>query len=477
MTKQNINMVFKESVFTKIKETVGNLPPESGGILLGSDKDFVIQKFIFDPNGKTSSAAYDPDIDFLNKKLKEERKNGLNLIGFVHSHPRGVHRLSNDLGDGIGDLGYIKKILHAFPELDRFLVPIIYSSHDGKFEIFPYIAFRDDVENYVKANLIFKPDILSQPKYSFDSSILEGSVDYTLMQASKVVCIGVGGANGICENLVRSGLGHLIIIDFDIVESKNLTTQGYFPEDVGELKVVALKNRLLKINPNLKCEAISKDFTTLNKSELNKIFQNTHLLLMMTDDFHAQAFGNKVSLKYKIPAVFALMYEKARCSEITFSIPGVTPGCHRCATSSRYEAYKNGYKNDVTSAGSTIFHTHYLNSAIGLLSLAIIHRSTEGYEFSNWFGNTWARNLIQLRTHPSFGKEEDSLFAQTFNGQERVVGFDSLWQKVEEEGFPAYSEPCPDCGGMGDLKLSAYFISLLQNPLFRKSDWLTSDNI
>ncbi len=57
-------MVFKESVFTKIKETVGNLPPESGGILLGSDKDFVIQKFIFDPNGKTSSAAYDPDIDF-----------------------------------------------------------------------------------------------------------------------------------------------------------------------------------------------------------------------------------------------------------------------------------------------------------------------------------------------------------------------------------------------------------------------------
>lgn len=470
-------MVFKESAFAQIKETVGTLPPESGGLLLGNEKDFVVQKFIFDPNGIKSSAAYDPDVDFLNKKLKEERKNGLDLIGFAHSHPRGVTRLSGDLGDGIGDIGYIKEFFKAFPELDRFLAPIIFSTDNGNFDIFPYVAFRNDVENYVEANLIIEPDIKLKPIYTFDPSVLEGSVDYTLMQNAKVVCVGVGGANGICENLVRSGLGTLVLIDFDVVESKNLTIQGYFPEDVGELKVDALKNRLLRINPNLNCVTVSKDFTSINKDEMKSLVKDADLLLMMTDDFYAQAFGNKVALKYKLPAVFALMYEKARCSEITFSIPGVTPGCHRCATSSRYKAYQDGYKNDVTSVGSTIFHTYYLNSAIGMVSLAILHRSTQGYEFSNWFGSSWNRNLIQLRTHPSFGIDKESLFAQTFNDQERAVGFDAIWQKVEEESFPKYSEPCPDCGGIGDLILSAYFISLLQNPLFRKSDWLKNNNI
>jgi proteasome lid subunit RPN8/RPN11 len=481
MKKHNIKMQFDESAFKNLKDTVGRFPAETGGILLGSTKDFIVREFIFDPNGKTSSSAYDPDIDFLNNELKKARKIGLELLGFAHSHPIGVTRLSGDQGNGIGDLGYIKKILDAFPKLDRFLVPIIFSSHDGEFDIFPYVAFRSDIENYVMADLeIIKPNLTcvnNTLEFALPSEKLNGSVNYELMQNSHVVCVGVGGANGICENLVRTGLGKLTVIDFDTVSETNLTTQGFFISDIGKPKVGALENRLLNINPNLKFTGIQQDFTKLSKKEIESIVKGADLLLMMTDDFFAQAFGNRVALKYKIPAVFAIMYEKARACEISFSIPGITRGCHRCATSSRYEAYKEGYSNDVTSTGSTIFHTYYLNSAIGLISLAILHRSTEGYEFSNWFGDSWERNLIQLRLHPSFGQEAGNLFQKTFDGQERVVGLDSLWQKVEEESFPTYSEPCPDCGGIGDLNLSAYFISLLQNPLFRKNDWLTTDNI
>ncbi len=481
MKNKNIKMRFNESAFSDLYDKVGVLPPETGGILLGSPEDSIVQKFVFDPSGKTSSAAYDPDVDFLNGELDKARKEGLELLGFVHSHPRGVSKLSSDMGNGIGDLGYIKKILDAFPHLDRFLVPIVFSSHDGAFEIMPYIAFRDDIENYVTARLdIIKPEPVSveeSSSFKFPEEKLEGSVSPELMQDSLVVCGGVGGANGICENLVRSGLGSLTVVDFDVVSKHNLTTQGFFISDIGKPKVDALKQRLLNINPNLNFIGLQKDITKLTKEEIKTIFKKADVLLMMTDDFHAQSFGNRVALKYKIPAIFALMYEKARACEITFSIPGITKGCHRCATSSRYAAYKDGYKNDISSAGSTIFHTYYLNSAIGLLTLAILHRSTSGYEFSDWFGKSWVRNLIQLRLHPKFGKEEGDLFQETFNGQERVVGFDSLWQKVEEESFPAYPEPCPDCGGIGDLNLSAYFISLLQNPIFRKSDWLTTENI
>lgn len=205
--------------------------------------------------------------------------------------------------------------------------------------------------------------------------------------------------------------------------------------------------------------------------------KDADILLMMTDDFHAQSFGNRVSLKYRLPTVFALMYEKARCSEITFNVPGITPGCHRCATSSRYAAYKNGYTNDVESTGSTVFHTQYLNSAIGLVSLAILHRKSNDVELGNWFKQTWERNLIQLRTHPDFGKEDGDIFQKSFGKEPRVFTFDSVWQKVEAESSPKYKEPCPDCGGIGNLNVSSYLISLLQNPLFRKSEWLNSENI
>jgi hypothetical protein len=172
--------------------------------------------------------------------------------------------------------------------------------------------------------------------------------------------------------------------------------------------------------------------------------------LIFYKNFYVQAKGNRVALKYQIPAIFAIVYEKSRCAEVTFTIPGVTPGCHRCAVSSRYKAYKNGYENKVTSISNTIFHTHYLNSCLGLISLAILHQNTPNTEFSNWFGKCWERNLVQIRMHPNYGKKKDSLFDRTFNKQDRVF-VDAIWQFIEPESPPKYNR-CPDCSGYEDLR-------------------------
>lgn len=280
---------------------------------------------------------------------------------------------------------------------------------------------------------------------------LNGAVDVSFMASQHIVCIGIGGASGLCENLVRSGLGKLTAVDFDTVDAVNLCTQGFYTDDIGLPKVDALGKRLKNINPDLEYHAVQANFLTMSDSEIEALIAGADLLMMMTDDFHAQAKGNKVALHHQIPALFAIMYEKARCAEITFSIPGVTPGCHRCAVSSRYDAYKEGYVNNVTATGSTIFHTYYLNSCLGFISLAILHRNVQDTEFSNWFGNNWDRNLIQLRMHPEYGKTYNSLFERTFRDKPLVVSFDSVWQKVEPEAPPKYAA-CPDCGGTGDLQ-------------------------
>ncbi len=281
---------------------------------------------------------------------------------------------------------------------------------------------------------------------------LEGAINLDCMTSSHVVGIGVGGAAGLYENLVRSGLGKLTVVDFDTVDASNLCTQGFYINDIGIPKVEALGRRLTGINPNLEYVAVSSDFTKLSEEEVKNLIHNANLIMLMTDSFYAQARGNRVALKYQIPAIFAIVYANARCAEITFTIPGITPACHRCAVSSRYQAYKTGYSNDVTSTGSTVFHTHYLNSCLGLLTLAMLHQNLPNTEFSNWFGERWERNLVQVRMHPQYGKQEGSLFEKTFRGQQRIFAFDSLWQFIEPEYPPKY-EKCPDCGGVGDLRM------------------------
>jgi molybdopterin/thiamine biosynthesis adenylyltransferase len=236
------------------------------------------------------------------------------------------------------------------------------------------------------------------------------------------------------------------------VDETNLCTQGYTLQDVGNLKVHALGDRLKSINPKVEYMPISGDFLKMTEDEIELLMANSDLFLFMTDDFYAQARGNLVALKLQTPALFAMVYEKARGAEITFTIPGKTPACHRCATSPRYDAYTNGYENDVTSAGSNVIQTHYLNACLGLLCLAILNMEDSGSEFGRWFQDEriFKRNLVQLRMSPLYGMDQPypTVFHKTYQGLERVFTFDSVWQLVYPEKAPEYP-PCPDCGGYG----------------------------
>ena len=65
--------------------------------------------------------------------------------------------------------------------------------------------------------------------------------------------VGIAGAGGLGSNvavaLARAGVGRLVIADFDRIEPSNLNRQQYFLDQVGERKVVALRENLLAVNP------------------------------------------------------------------------------------------------------------------------------------------------------------------------------------------------------------------------------------
>lgn len=71
-------------------------------------------------------------------------------------------------------------------------------------------------------------------------------------------CVGIAGAGGLGSNcaahLVRAGVRHLVIADFDSVAESNLNRQFFFRDQLGRKKVDALRENLLRIEPNLTLE-------------------------------------------------------------------------------------------------------------------------------------------------------------------------------------------------------------------------------
>jgi adenylyltransferase/sulfurtransferase len=65
--------------------------------------------------------------------------------------------------------------------------------------------------------------------------------DLAALQQATVVLVGAGGIGSpVATMLARKGIGHLILIDDDVVELPNLTRQTYSPADLGKYKVHAL---------------------------------------------------------------------------------------------------------------------------------------------------------------------------------------------------------------------------------------------
>lgn len=89
----------------------------------------------------------------------------------------------------------------------------------------------------------------------------------------QVIIFGVGGVGSWCaESLVRSGIRHLTIVDFDVVCTTNINRQLMATtETVGKVKVEVLKERLLSINPSAVIKAIRQAYNkdTSNDFSLN----------------------------------------------------------------------------------------------------------------------------------------------------------------------------------------------------------------
>lgn len=97
--------------------------------------------------------------------------------------------------------------------------------------------------------------------------------------------IGIAGAGGLGSNvaisLARAGIGKLIIADFDTISLENLNRQQYTINQVGQLKVNALQQNIMAINPFISLEIHP---TRIDKDNINSIFGLADILIEAFDD-------------------------------------------------------------------------------------------------------------------------------------------------------------------------------------------------
>ena len=90
------------------------------------------------------------------------------------------------------------------------------------------------------------------------------------LKAAKVLCIGSGGLGSpLLLYLAAAGVGHLGIVDFDVVDDSNLQRQVLFTvDDVGKSKAETAKKRLEALNPHIQITVYNTPFSKENALEL-----------------------------------------------------------------------------------------------------------------------------------------------------------------------------------------------------------------
>ena len=103
------------------------------------------------------------------------------------------------------------------------------------------------------------------------TELLLGDDTMSRIAEKRVIIFGVGGVGSWCaESLVRSGIRKLTIVDSDRVCVTNINRQLMATtKTIGQVKVDALKERLLSINPSAEITALQQVFTAETADSFN----------------------------------------------------------------------------------------------------------------------------------------------------------------------------------------------------------------
>jgi hypothetical protein len=136
----------------------------------------------------------------------------------------------------------------------------------------------------------------------FRSSMVFTQKEREMIKNAKVCVIGVGGTGGIAsEQLVRSGVGNITLVDPDIFELSNINRQHFCTlSTIGMKKVIAGEKRLLDVNPFLQIDTFEEG---INKENAREIIKGANIIIDASDNKSAHYPLHRVAKELKIPII------------------------------------------------------------------------------------------------------------------------------------------------------------------------------
>lgn len=128
----------------------------------------------------------------------------------------------------------------------------------------------------------------------------------TKLKEFNITICGVGAlGSNLVDNLSRHGFTKLKIIDMDRVDKSNLSTQIYCENDVGALKVAALKNHVFRA-VGVELQEQNKELTGANVKNLLK---GSDLVIDVFDNSKSRGLVQTECRERKIPCIHGGLYE------------------------------------------------------------------------------------------------------------------------------------------------------------------------
>jgi tRNA A37 threonylcarbamoyladenosine dehydratase len=136
---------------------------------------------------------------------------------------------------------------------------------------------------------------------------LIGEAGLERLREARVILFGVGGVGGWCaEALVRTGVQHLTLVDFDTVSESNLNRQVVATAaNIGAPKVEEMRKRLLAIMPDA-------DITAINRK-----YDDT-----TAEQFHLSQYDYIIDAIDTVDCKMRLLYEATKTDAVLFSSMG-----------------------------------------------------------------------------------------------------------------------------------------------------------
>ncbi len=152
---------------------------------------------------------------------------------------------------------------------------------------------------------------------------LEGQLK---LKGSSVLVVGTGGLGSpVALYLAAAGVGHIGLIDYDVVDESNLQRQVLHGTGmVGQLKVESARARLADLNPEIGIEVFNEPFTSSNAMRIAKSFD---VIVDGTDNFPTRYLINDLCVLTGKPDVYGAIYRFEGQASVFDARQGP---CYRC---------------------------------------------------------------------------------------------------------------------------------------------------